>query len=173
MTSGGPWLEATWPFVRNHLSRAPCAVLDLGCGPRGGFVPALLDEGYDAVGVDPAAPDGPHYHQVTFEAFDFERRYDAIVASTSLHHVDEIDRNVERIAGALIPGGTVIVVEWAWERFDEPTAQWCFARLAPVGADDHPWWLHRRRDGWIESGQPWDTNFQGWVTDHGLHPPST
>jgi hypothetical protein len=31
----------------------------------------------------------------------------------------------------LVPGGVLVVVEWAWERFDEATARWCFARLTP------------------------------------------
>ena len=34
-------------------------------------------------------------------------------------------------AAALRPGGAIVVLEWAWERFDEPTARWCFARLDP------------------------------------------
>src|SRR5437867_7634666 len=86
-----PWLKSTWPFVRSQLPNAPCAVLDLGCGPRGGFVPALVDAGYDGVGVDPAAPNGPRYHQIVFEALDVASGFDALVASTSLHHVDDVD----------------------------------------------------------------------------------
>jgi len=61
------WLAATWPFVRQYLPPPPCRVVDLGCGPLGGFVPALRAEGFDAEGVDPEAPAGPHYHQVRFE----------------------------------------------------------------------------------------------------------
>jgi SAM-dependent methyltransferase len=170
VTSDDPWLAATWPFVRAALPAAPCAVLDIGCGPQGGFVPALLDNGYEAVGVDPIAPDALHYQQVVFEELDVARRIDAVVASTSLHHVDDLDDVIERIADVLAPGGIVIVVEWAWELFDEATAQWCFARLASIGDADHPTWLHRHRDGWIASGRSWDAYFADWVADHGLHP---
>ena len=170
MTLDDLWLASTWPFVRAALPAAPSAVLEIGCGRHGGFVPALLDDGYDAIGVDPAAPDGAPYHQVTFEEFDVGRRFDAAVASTSLHHVDDVDRVVERMTDGLVPEGIVIVVEWAWERFDEPTAQWCFERLAPIGDEDHPSWLHRHRDGWMASDEPWDRYFADWVTGHGLHP---
>ena len=170
MTPDDPWLASTWPFVRAALPAAPCAVLDIGCGRQGGFVPALLDAGYDAVGVDPAAPDGPHYHQVTFEDLDVTRRFEAVVASTSLHHVDNLDRVVERITEVLVPDGIVVVVEWAWERFDEPTARWCFERLAPIGNEDRPAWLHRHRDGWMASNESWDTYFADWISEHGLHP---
>jgi len=47
-----------WPFVAAQLPRAPATVLEIGCGAAGGFVPALLDAGYDAMGIDPAAPEG-------------------------------------------------------------------------------------------------------------------
>jgi SAM-dependent methyltransferase len=170
VTLDDPWLASTWPFVRSQLPSAPGAVLDLGCGPRGGFVPALIDAGYDGLGVDPAAPDGAHYHQVAFEQLDLAGQFGAVVASTSLHHVEDIDHVSARIADALRPGGVLVVLEWAWERFDEPTAQWCFSRLAPPTESDHPRWLHRHRDEWIESGKPWEAYFNGWVTDHGLHP---
>jgi hypothetical protein len=41
-------------------------VIDLGCGKLGGFVPALLSTGYDAVGVNPEAPEDPGFHQGEF-----------------------------------------------------------------------------------------------------------
>src|SRR5206468_2445742 len=72
---------------------------------------------------------------------------------------------LERIASALVPSGLVIVVEWDWEAFDEATARWCFERLAP-GRES---WLHRRREDWLASGQPWDPYFRGWAQHHGLN----
>lgn len=42
-------------------------MLELGCGPLGGFVPALRGAGYAAVGIDPQAPDEPDYHRIGFE----------------------------------------------------------------------------------------------------------
>jgi hypothetical protein len=59
MTPDERWLAAAWPFVRAQVPSAPARVLEIGCGPLGGFVPALLAGGYEAVGVDPEAPDGP------------------------------------------------------------------------------------------------------------------
>ena len=35
------WLAAMWPFVREHLPPAPARILELGCGPLGGFVPRM------------------------------------------------------------------------------------------------------------------------------------
>jgi SAM-dependent methyltransferase len=159
------WLTATWPFVRQHLPEPPCRVLDIGCGPLGGHVPALRALDYHAEGVDPEAPDGPHYHQTEFENYAPGKPADTIIASTSLHHVSDLNAIVDLIAQRLGPRGVLIVVEWARERFDEATARWCFDRLA----DDEPGWLHRRRDEWLASGQPWDDHLNSWARTDGLH----
>ena len=159
------WLAATWPFVREHLPPPPGRVLDVGCGPLGGFVPALRTVGYDAEGIDPEAPDRPHYHRVEFEAYAATNTADAIVASTSLHHVADLDTVVDLIAQRLKPDGVLVVVEWAGERFDEATARWCFDRLA----NDEPGWLHRHRDDWLASGDAWDACLDGWAASEGLH----
>jgi len=68
-----------------------------------------------------------------------------------------------------VPDGALVVVEWAWERFDEATARWCFGRLAPPDSAAEPGWLHRRRDEWAASGQPWDGFSGAWATQEGLH----
>ena len=53
------WLDAVWPFVRGWLPDAPARVVEIGCGPLGGFVPRLEQAGYEATGIDPKAPPGP------------------------------------------------------------------------------------------------------------------
>ena len=70
-----------WPRVRSSLPAPPAAVLELGCGTAGGFVPGLLSDGYRAVGIDPEAPDGPDYRRVEFERSDLRDTVDAVVAS--------------------------------------------------------------------------------------------
>lgn len=153
MTAHERWLSATWSFVRRQLPEPPAVVVDLGCGTHGGFVPLLRAEGYDAIGIDPNAPDEPNYERVEFEHADLPRAVDALVASTSLHHVADPAEVSDRIADAVRPGGVVVVVEWASERFDEQTARWCSERL---GSEES--WLHELVE---------DPN--GWFTREGLH----
>jgi SAM-dependent methyltransferase len=168
MASGERWLTALWPFVLAQLPPPPARVLELGCGPLGGFVPQLLADGYDAVGIDRNAPPGEGYRQGDFERDEPGEPVDAIVASRSLHHVGDLDEVLDRVAASLTRGGLVIVAEWRWERFDERSARWCFERLAtPEG--DHPGWLQRRRDDWLASGEAWDAYFSAWGRGHGLH----
>jgi SAM-dependent methyltransferase len=160
------WLTSEWPFVRTHLPPSSSRVVEIGCGPTGGFVPRLRSAGYDAVGVDPVAPEGPDYRQNTFEACQFDTPLDAIVACTCLHHVADLNDILDRVSGALAPGGIFVVVEWAHEKFDDLTSAWCFRHLADTG---NPGWLHQHRDQYLASSQTWSAYQAAWANDEGLH----
>ena len=164
MTAADGWLATAWPVVRRWLPAAPARVIELGCGPLGGFVPELRASGYDAIGVDPQAPEEAEYQRVEFEEAELPAEVDALVASASLHHVGNPAVVLDRVAVTLAPGGTLVVVEWAWEDFDDQTAEWAFRRL---GSEEG--WLRRRRDEWLASGEPWSTYLQGWAREEGLH----
>jgi SAM-dependent methyltransferase len=161
------WLAAVWPVVRGQLCDPPGRVLEIGCGPLGGFVPMLVADGYDAAGVDPEAPEQAGYHRVGFEEYDLPGPVDAVVACTSLHHVADLGRVLDLAHGALVPGGVIAVVEWARERFDEPTARWCFGRLP--GADGAPGWLAEIRSQWQASDASWEACCRSWAEAKGLH----
>jgi SAM-dependent methyltransferase len=162
------WLAATWPFVRDNLPAPPGRVLEVGCGALGGFVPRMRELGYEAIGVDPEAPEGPEYRQMGFEHYRFPEPFDAVVACTSLHHVADLDVALDRMESALTANGTVVVVEWAHERFDEASARWCFDRATKDGDG----WLQHHRAHWRESGQRWEQYFREWTNVEGLHPGS-
>jgi SAM-dependent methyltransferase len=46
------------------------------------------------------------------------------VASTSLHHVADLDEVLDRLEALLVPGGVLVVVEWAWERWAASGRPW-------------------------------------------------
>jgi SAM-dependent methyltransferase len=144
----------------------PARIIDLGCGPEGGFVPSLRADGYDAIGIDPRAPAGGHYQRAEFESASLPEQLEAVVASTSLHHVADPADVIDRITTTLRRGGRLVVVEWAWEKFDEETARWCFTRL---GLEDEPGWLHHRRDEWQASGLQWPNYLRAWAERERLH----
>jgi SAM-dependent methyltransferase len=129
-------------------------------------VPSLRANGYDASGVDPQAPAGADYHRAEFECASLPEQLEAVVASTSLHHVADPTRVIDRITTSLTRGGRLVVVEWAWEKFDEGTADWCFTRLGP---DDEAGWLHHRRDEWLASGLQWPSYLRDWAERERLH----
>jgi len=183
VTSDERWLSAVWPFVRDALPAAPARVVEIGCGRLGGFVPRLESAGYEATGVDPEAPSGSSFRQVEFEHYDLPAGLGAVVACTSLHHVADPGQVLDLVRNALAPGGSVVIVEWARERFDEATAHWCFGRLPETGGHrdtdhdhgdtdhdhgDHDWLRHRRSE-WLESGQSWDAFLRSWAEAEGMH----
>lgn len=167
MSSKQPWLEAMYPRVRSWLPTPPSVVLELGCGSVGGFVPALQSDGFQAVGIDPEAPEGASYRRIEFERSELPDNVDAVAASVSLHHVADTGEVLDRVAAALKPGGTVVVIEWDWESFDESSARWGFERLD--WETEHKGWLHRGYEHWQASGQPWESYLHGWAAGHGLH----
>jgi SAM-dependent methyltransferase len=160
------------PARRPHAVRPPPSPAGssqshrAGCGLLGGFVPELSIQGYDVTGIDPEAPEGPAYRTIEFEAYDVRKPVDAIVACVSLHHVRDLERVLDKVADCLVPGAVTVVAEWAYERFDEPTALWCFDRLGPP---EETGWLHRHRDSWQASGLSWESNLEDWADAEGLH----
>lgn len=160
------WLAALWPAVRPYLPPPPALIVEIGCGRLGGLVPRLRENGYEAVGIDPVAPEGDSYRRTEFEHSDLGEALNGVIACTSLHHVSDPGRVLDKVASDLVPGGRVIVVEWDWENFDEATARWCFERLA---GSDEDGWLQRRHDAWMASGRTWEDYFHDWAHEHGLH----
>jgi SAM-dependent methyltransferase len=168
VSSDEQWLAAVWPFVGGWLPAAPAKVVEIGCGPLGGFVPMLEATGYAATGVDPEAPPGPAYRQDEFERSELPGGLDAVIACTSLHHVVGLGEALDKMHALLAPGGVIVVVEWARERFDEATARWCFDRL-PEPDEGHLGWLHERQAEWAASGQSWDACLRSWAEAENLH----
>jgi hypothetical protein len=112
-------------FVLHHLPPAPARVLEVGCGDRGGVVPALVEAGYDATGVDPRAPAGPRFRQTDFREVD--GTFDVVVAGRVIHHLDPLGDAVDRLA-SLAP--LLIVDEFAWDLIDPELEAWYEAERA-------------------------------------------
>jgi hypothetical protein len=96
-------------------------VLEVGCGYEGGVAPTLADAGHDVLAIDPDAPEGPLYRQITLEELDDPGPFDAVVAGRVLHHVNPLGPALDKVAG-LAP--LLILDEFAWNHMDEPTVDW-------------------------------------------------
>jgi SAM-dependent methyltransferase len=110
-------------FVLGALPPPPARVLDVGCGD-GDLARALASAGFDVLGIDPQAPEGEIFRRIPIEELGDVGLFDAVVATYSLHHIDELETAVGRIARLLGPGGSLIVEEFGWDRVDAPTAEW-------------------------------------------------
>lgn len=132
-------------FVLQELPPSPARVLEVGCGEHGGVVPALVEAGYDALGVDPAAPEGERFRRVDFRGID--GAFDAVVAGRVIHHLFPLDEAVERLA-SLAP--LLIVDEFAWDLIDPELEAWYDARrrelAEPTGPESIDAWRSRHAD---------------------------
>jgi hypothetical protein len=112
-------------------------VLEIGCGREGGLVTALTDRGYDALGVDPAAPEGERFLPLTFQEAGLRGEWDAVVAGRVLHHVHPLDEGLDLLA-SLAP--LLLVDEFAWDRIDASAQDWYESQhrmLRAAGADPY------------------------------------
>jgi methyltransferase family protein len=120
-------------FVLSHLPEPPARVLEVGCGDRGGVVAELLEAGYDALGVDPRAPAGPHFRQVDFREID--GAFDAVVAGRVLHHLRPLGEALDRLAAL---GPVLVVDEFSCDLIDAAAQDWYEGQhrlLAAAGAE--------------------------------------
>ena len=138
-------------FVLAQLPPPPARVLEVGCGDKGGVVDALAAAGYDVLGIDPDAPDGPRFRRIRLEELEEPDSFDAAVASRVLHHVHPLGEGLDKLA-RLAP--MLLVDEFAYERIDEPTRDWyesqyrllAAAGVAPSGPPDLAEWRRRHPD---------------------------
>jgi SAM-dependent methyltransferase len=136
-------------FALKYLPPPPARVLEVGCG-AGELALALDAAGYEVVAIDPDAPQGRIFRQLTLEELDDPGSFHAAVAARVLHHVEPLEPAVAKLAGLAT---TLILDEFASERVDGRASAW--------------WDRHRRtlRD---PAGPP---ELHAWRLEHpDLHP---
>jgi SAM-dependent methyltransferase len=97
-------------------------ILDVGCGD-GGLVDRLTELGFDAFGVDPAAPSHQRLVPVSAEDAQLLSEFDAVAAVMALHHAD-LDAVFRALANRLRPCGLVFIYEFSWDAYDDRAAAW-------------------------------------------------
>ena len=139
-------------FVLDQLPPPPGRVLEVGCGREGGLVAVLVDAGYDALGVDPHAPEGDRFLRTTFQNLPSDKvslgGWDAVVAGRVLHHVNPLDEGLDTLA-SLAP--LLLVDEFAHDRIDAAAQDWYEGQhrmlratgLEPYGPPDLDEWRVR------------------------------
>ena len=118
-------------FVSSHLPPPPAQVLEVGCG-SGALAQALVDSGHEVTAIDPKAPEGPPFVRATLEELETAEHFDAVVTAASLHHLHDLPAALDKIRGLLVPGGALIVDDYAKERVDRPTAEWYYERRQAI-----------------------------------------
>src|SRR5919108_3081571 len=141
------WQQRVEEFVLGQIGDPPARMLEVGCG-EGELARAMARAGHSVTAIDPRAPEGPIFQRVRIEEFSDPGPFDYVVAILSLHHVEDLGRVLDKIANLLHAGGTLVVLEFAWDRLDEATAAWALERLPAASSSEKPSWLQRRCWEW-------------------------
>jgi SAM-dependent methyltransferase len=174
MGEAAAWQRRVEGFVLGRIGSPPTRVLEVGCGE--GDLSHVLDRaGHSVTAIDPQAPEGEIFRRVGIEEFSEPGGFDHVVAILSLHHVEDIGGALDKISGLLRAGGTLIVVEFAWDRMDEKTVEWALARLPSAPDSGKHSWLERycrgtAHDGGDEAGHSHaEAHAARWAGEDRLH----
>lgn len=105
-------------------------VLEVGCA-GGQLAWRLAHLGLDVVGVDIALPaQRPSHPSLRFEKADFfqfkDGPFDAVVFTSSMHHLSPLEGAVRRARNLLTPGGLLVLDELDLAAPDENTLRWYY-----------------------------------------------
>jgi SAM-dependent methyltransferase len=174
MGEAASWQRSVEGFVLERIGDPPTRVLEVGCG-KGDLALALYRASHSVTAIDPRAPEGSIFRRVGIEEFSEPGPFDHIVAILSLHHLEDIGGALDKISGLLCAGGTLVVVEFAWDRMDEKTVEWALARLPGASASGKHSWLERCCRGRAHNGADEvghlhaEAHAAGWTSEEGLH----
>ena len=98
------WQQRVEEFVLGQIGDPPARVLEVGCGERE-LARAMARTGHSVTAIDSRAPEGPIFRRVRIEELSDPGPFDYVVASLSLHHVEDLGRVLDKIADLLRAGG--------------------------------------------------------------------
>jgi SAM-dependent methyltransferase len=119
-------------------------VLDVGRG-NGGLVNRLGELGFDALGVDPAAPVHPRLIREPAEHVRGIGAFDAAIAVMALHHA-RLDVITSALTRLLRPHGRLFVYDFDWHAYDDRAAGWLAEHDSADTDNSVAGWQHEHRN---------------------------
>ncbi|MEV0843357.1 methyltransferase domain-containing protein [Actinocatenispora sera] len=162
----------TMALLRPVLPEPPAAICEVGAG-LGALAAALAGAGYRVTAIEPdpdsaaaAAERGLEVVNAELRDHRAPGRYDAVLFTRSLHHIEDLPGAIEHALDLLTPSGVLVLEEFARERANEAAARFLYDAvdlLAAAGVaaaepeDDEgrprptdPW--QRWQDSFVPSG---------------------
>jgi SAM-dependent methyltransferase len=113
-----------------QASVAPQArLLEVGCGD-GELAQALAAAGHEVTGVDPRLPEAPPKHarlsllREDFLSAKLDGAFDAVLFTSSLHHIHPLSDALARAHALLVPHGRLVLDEFDLDGPDTGTVAW-------------------------------------------------
>jgi SAM-dependent methyltransferase len=128
-----PVTDYTHEYIRRALTVEAKRLLEVGCGD-GALAARLQSEGFEVVAVDADAEsaDAARARGVDARAATWptsvDGRFDALLFTRSLHHIDDLEAGIGAAFACLNPGGNIIIEDFDFGFADEETMAW-FATL--------------------------------------------
>jgi 2-polyprenyl-3-methyl-5-hydroxy-6-metoxy-1,4-benzoquinol methylase len=117
-TTAVPRIDNFAETIVTHLTDVG-DILEIGAGD-GALATALVAAGHRVVAIDRSPREGFPALATSFEAYDAgEARFDAVVAQLVLHHADDLDAFIAKMAALTKPNGIVALDDYGWERSDD------------------------------------------------------
>ncbi|HTA37570.1 MAG TPA: class I SAM-dependent methyltransferase [Candidatus Acidoferrales bacterium] len=114
-------IDAFGELLLAHLETGS-RVLEIGCG-AGELATMLVRRGLDVVAIDRAPRDEFPAIAASLESYETPKAFDGVIAMLVLHHVDDLEGAIGKIASLLKPAGLVAIDDYGWERREASTPQ--------------------------------------------------
>ncbi|MDB4958825.1 MAG: hypothetical protein JWO36_6394 [Myxococcales bacterium] len=132
------YVDQTYKFV-SDVVRGCARVLEVGCG-RGDVARLLGREGISVTAIDLKLVDSRPSPGVKFVEADFLRfedaPFDAVIFTSSLHHIHPLQAAIDRAHRLLAPGGTLVAEEFDLDAPRPLTARWYYDMQELLAAAD-------------------------------------
>ena len=132
------YIEQSYKFITAAVGG--CArVLEVGCG-RGDVARLLGREGISVTAIDMHLPDSRPSPGVKFQEADFlrfeDQPFDAVIFTSSLHHLHPVQAAIDRAHRLLRPGGILVADEFDLDAPRPLTARWYYDMQELLAAAD-------------------------------------
>ena len=159
---------ATISFIESNVTSGG-TILEVGCG-SGHVASNLTKRGYTVIGVESdrdalaqARNRGVEIIDASWPDVNVPRRVDAVVFTRSLHHIAPLPEAIEKIRDVLLPNGTILVEDFAFDAVTPDSIEWI---LSTVESPDGQALISHSQESLVTKLRDTRGSLKAWYGDH-------